>query len=167
MYTPNIINVCMCNVWDVYVCRFMFMLCSEMKNHACIKIIIHNTHINFVVHSRSHKMACNVLSLHVEDSVELSLTDLKRYWCYIISDTMRQCLLNPVSTQVINFHSQIGAMYENGIVPWGAHPGNLWTYKQIKGQKSENITHIWILSASFINLNNALRIETVYGLHSI
>ena len=80
---------------------------------------------------------------------------------------MRQYVLNPVWTQVIDFHSQIGAMYKNGIVPWGAHPGNLRTYmyKQINGQKSENI------AAYYLNFecvfHNALRIETDYGLYSI
>ena len=61
----------------------------EMKNDAYIKL--------FVIHIlvcgsfyRSHKMACNVFSLHVEDSGMFSGVGLKlkRYWCYLISDTM-------------------------------------------------------------------------------
>ena len=47
------IHVCMCIIWDVYVCRFMLAICVHaMKNHAYIN--------NFVVHSRSHKMQCVV-----------------------------------------------------------------------------------------------------------
>ena len=70
-----IICAFMCACVSYYgMCRFMFMhvcmLCSEMKNHAYIKLfIIHTLILWFILDlKRWHACAYNVLSLHVEDS---------------------------------------------------------------------------------------------------
>ena len=79
-----IISVCVHMCIHVYMshcvsygpgmCRFMYACVHAMLRDEtpCIDLhkIIHNTQyhiINFVVHSRSQKMACNMLLLHVEE----------------------------------------------------------------------------------------------------
>ena len=73
-----------------------------------------------MVHSRSHKMQYVQLSLHIEDSSMFSGVGLNRRdigaMQYLIQCDIVYAQLNLVWTQV-SFHSQIGVVYEVGMVP--------------------------------------------------